>query len=388
MAKQKDTTGFKEILLELKKGEIRPLYVLEGDEEYLKEKLVRALETLLVEPSTKALDYVTFDFTGSSSRVNLPQIQNEVRTPPFLSKKRLIVVKNSNLFSMTGKGKKEAAQETEETPATGIDETDDGAGSSESALSTSASLSSKDRQKQLITLFSTDMGTCCLVFVEEKTDKRMKAVIEKINETGILANIAKPDIREIRTWVKGEFSKKNITINPDDCDFFIERNDGNLQNMTGEIAKLELYAQSQKKNTVDQRDIEAIGVSDLKGNIFDIVDALSKNNAQEAYRVLDLLLVQKQPVPMISFMLARHIRQLITAKDLGSTDAIIKKMKVIPFVANKLFYQAKNFSFEALEDLYKECYETDLAVKTSQIPDRMALETLFASTVHKIKKMH
>lgn len=373
MAKQKETSGFKDVLADLKNGVIQQLYVFEGEETYLKNKLLKAIEKLLIEPATKALDYIVFDYSNQPAKVNIQQIIIEMKTPPFLSKRRLIIVKNSSLFTLGNKSAKQTPSESEEE-----------GNSTDDKISDNPS-TSKDRQTQLITLIQSGSDSCCLVFIEDKVDKRMKAVIEKINENGMLASISKPDLREIRMWVKGEFSKVGITIMPDVCDYFIDRNDGNLQSMVCEIEKLSLLVQSKNKNVIEKEEIDEIGSSDLKGSIFDIVDALSKKNAQEAYRLLDLLLVQKQPVPLISFMLARHIRQLITAKDLGGTDNIIKRMKVIPFVANKLFYQAKNFSFESLEELYQECYESDLAVKTSKIPDRFALETLFASTVHKIQ---
>ncbi len=371
MAKTNDGTGFKEVLADLKKGDIKSLYVFEGEEVYLKNKLLKAIEKLLIEPSTKTLDYVSYDYSNQASKVNLQQIIADIKTPAFLSKRRLVVIKNSGLFTSGSKSKKEPAQESaQEENDTITPENDNG--------------SVKDKQTMMSNLFDMCTESCTLVFVEDKVDKRLKSLSEKINKIGTLANISKPDIRETRQWVKSEFLKSDIKISPDDCDYFIDKHDANLQSMVFEIEKIILFVQSKKKDIADKTDIDEIGSSDLKGSIFDIVDALSKNNAGEAYRLLDLLIIQKQPIPLITFMLSRHIRQLITAKDLNSTDLIIKRMKTIPFVANKLFYQAKNFKVEALEALYKECFEMDMAVKTSKIQDRLALETLFASTVHKI----
>ena len=373
VAKQKDTAGFKEVLEELKKGILHPLYVFEGDETYLKGKLLKAIETLLVEPSVKSLDYVMTDYSNNPSKVDFQQIQADLNTPPFLSKRKMVVIKNSGLFTLNAKSKKQAAVESEDTEP------------EEENSDTETPSSAKDRQSRIMSLLQSASEYSCLVFVEDKVDKRLKAIVEKIQEIGILASISKPDLREIRLWVRGEFLKKEIAIDPDVCDYLIDRNDGNLQNMVGEIEKLSLLTAAKGKNIIGKAEIDEIGSSDLKGSIFDIVDALSKNNVQEAYRLLELLLVQKQPIQLISFMLARHVRQLIIAKELGSPDAIIRKMKVIPFVANKLSYQAKNFTFDALEALYQECYESDLAVKTSKIQDKLALEILFASTVNKIQ---
>jgi DNA polymerase-3 subunit delta len=376
----------------MKSGLIRSLYVLEGDENYLKNKILIALESKLIEPSVKSLDYVVFDYRNMPGKVSLNKIENEIKTPPFMSAKRLVVVKNSGLFSYSAKSGKSAKSGRSKSNDVAIEADSDNNDSvnEESGGSDSGNIiinesvpDTKDKQSEIIKILNADMDTSCLVFIEDKIDKRMKMVIEKIKERGILAEITRPDIKTIRLWVTKELEKFSIRIQPAACDIFIERNDSGLQQMTGEIEKLVLHAKSQDKSIITETDVEEIGISDLKGSIFDLVDALSKNNGTEAYRILDVLIVQKQPIPLISFMLARHIRQLLTAKDIGSPELITKRMKVMPFVANKLYYQSKNFSFESLEDIYRECFDTDVAVKTSKIQDKLGLETLFAYTIDK-----
>ena len=77
-------------------------------------------------------------------------------------------------------------------------------------------------------------------------------------------------------------------------------------------------------------------------------------------------------------MLARHIRQLICAAELGRPDRIAAELKVMPFVAGRLAGQAR-CRLTVLEDLYAHCFETDMLVKTGQIGDRLALETLLVT---------
>ena len=98
--------------------------------------------------------------------------------------------------------------------------------------------------------------------------------------------------------------------------------------------------------------------------------------------LLDTLIAQKQPVQLITFMLARHFRQLIVAKSAGSPDRVVTKLKVMPFVASRLVNQARKISADALEAQYQACFETDLAVKTGKITDRLALEMLLVSAAN------
>ncbi|MHB1453606.1 MAG: DNA polymerase III subunit delta [Saccharofermentanales bacterium] len=378
MAKKNETKTFNDILSDLKNGIIADLYVLEGEEDYLKSKLLKALETLLIEPTVRTLDLVVYEPGGKTTVDDLKKIINELRTPPFMSKKRLIIIRKSGLFSSARK----SSSRTADIPG---DEESDGPDQDIQTTADSPVSRSGDKDLTIHDLIDNTSEAACLVFIEDKVDKRQKALVEKIQLRGILATISKPDPGTLRTWVRKEFERDRISMPPDVIDAFIDRNDGSLMQMSNEITKLILYAQSVPKGSLDFRDIEAIGIADLKGTIFELVDALSAKKAGEAYRILDVLLSQKQPVQLIFFMLARHIRQLITAKDIGNVSAIQQRMKVMPFVANKLYYQSRNVAFENLEYIYKSCHDADLSVKTSKITDKIALDVLIAESSDRIR---
>ncbi|MHB8963218.1 MAG: DNA polymerase III subunit delta [Saccharofermentanales bacterium] len=380
MAKKNETKTFSDILSDLKAGIIADLYVLEGEEEYLKGKLLKALETLLIEPAVRTLDIVVFEPGGKTGSDDLNRIINELSTPPFMSRKRLIVIRKSGLFSSSRKAPSRNTDSSDE------EESEAGAGEGEGAdAADHPAIKGDGRNPTVSDLIDRACDTACLVFLEDKVDKRQKALIEKIQSKGILATISKPDPGTLRTWVRKEFERERIGISPDVIDAFIDRNDGGLLQMSNEITKLALYARSASKGRIGFDDLEAIGIADLKGSIFELVDALSAKKAGEAYRILDVLISQKQPVQLIFFMLARHIRQLITAKDIGSVPQIQHRMKVMPFVANKLYYQSRNVTFDNLEYIYKSCHDADVSVKTSRITDRIALDVLIAESADRIR---
>lgn len=352
MAKKKANATFNDILRELRNGNVRPLYVLEGQEDYLKSKLLKSIEKLVIEPSTKDLDYSFRDLDNNRGKISIQEIKNEINTPAFMSKKRLCAIKNSGLFSSgTGNTKNTDEQEISKN---------------------------KPETDEMVDLLENIPEQSCLVFLEEKVEKRRKKVLEAISRKGLLADISKPDIRTVRTWVASELKKHGLVIEKEACDHFIERNDSRLQQMTEEIQKLVLYAKYFSITEIKIEDMDNIGIYDLKGGIFDLTDSLSKNNPQKAYKMLDSLISQRQPLPLISFMVGRHFRQLLIAKDIGNVQEIIRKMKVIPFVANKLYYQSNSFGENELHLINNKIFETEKSVKTSEIDDKTGIELLFA----------
>jgi DNA polymerase-3 subunit delta len=238
---------------------------------------------------------------------------------------------------------------------------------------------SKNRQQELIKLISDLPDSACLVFVEDKVDKRQKTLINQVESKGVLAEIGQEQPSLLRQWVEAECKQRGLMIEPLAAESLVDRCSNSMQILWQEMDKIFLYMAYAQQTRIDRQVIEILSLPDLRGNIFDMTDAISRGQTARALELLDLLLGQKEPAQLIAFMLARHFRQLICAKDLGRSDSLIRELKVMPFVANRLLQQAKALSVERMERIYSLCFETDLAVKTGQLPERIALEILLVS---------
>ena len=82
----------------------------------------------------------------------------------------------------------------------------------------------------------------------------------------------------------------------------------------------------------------------------------------------------------ILFLIARQFNQLLQVKELaaqgGDKGTIASKLKVPPFAAGKLLTQAKMFTKEQILSYVQLCVESEEAVKTGRMGDRMAVELL------------
>ena len=82
----------------------------------------------------------------------------------------------------------------------------------------------------------------------------------------------------------------------------------------------------------------------------------------------------------ILFLMAREFNLLMQVKQLaseGKSSADIAKLTKLPgFLSGKYIAQAKKFSTEELRGALTECVETEEAVKTGQIDDRLGVELL------------
>ena len=78
----------------------------------------------------------------------------------------------------------------------------------------------------------------------------------------------------------------------------------------------------------------------------------------------------------VVIILPANVKELLAA-GLGKGD-IASKVKVPPFAAGKLITQAKAFTREQILSYVELCVESEEAVKTGRMADRMAVELLIA----------
>ncbi len=157
--------------------------------------------------------------------------------------------------------------------------------------------------------------------------------------------------------------------------------DGDQRLAAQELAKLLAYVNY--KRPVEPDDVEALTADVGEGDIFAMVDALS---AKDARRSLDLLerLLEYQDYYAVFGMVVRQFRLMLLAREaldrggnLRDVQAALKTNS--EYVAKKTLGQAQRFNLPELELAYRRLLDMDEAVKTSQTPDRLAIETFVAN---------
>lgn len=336
--KAKGVIDFSGVSAEIKAGIFRNLYLIYGDEAYLTDKIIAALRKNLIAPGSESVDFYSFEVKKSSGLSE--DIRTQAFTPPFLSKKRMVVVRNLGLF---------------------------------------ASEFSKDDTAKLESWLKGLPDSVCLVFLEEKIDKRKKALLQLFLDFGAVVEVIKQQDDMLCRWIAGLLNRDEISITIDAINSLISRNDSDMRALQNDIEKITLYCHGSNTNMVDTRIVEKLCAPDIRGSVFQMTDAIGLRKVEDAFRILDYLVALKEPIPRIRFMLSRHFRHLICAKDIRNSDAIVQKLKVLPFVARNLSRQASGFSREQLVDALDQCFQTDLLIKTGQIDERTALEVLLIS---------
>lgn len=324
---------------DLKKNNIRSLYLFYGQEEYLKKYYLDRIEGCLLTEDLKALNKVVME-----GKPEIGKIIDNCETLPVFAEKRLVVVKNSGFFkSKKGKGDSPAAS-----------------------------------SNTLLKCLQDVPSHTCLVFYEAEIDKRMKQLLDAFKNNGLVVEFpySKPD--ELVRWVIRRIKASGKDIDMAAASMIVENCEQGMTEIGNEIDKLMDFTAN--RELVKLEDVEAVCTKSIKSRIFDLTDAISEKNGTKALKVVNDMTILKEPMQKILFMITRQFRQILQIKLLSNEGVSVNeaagKIGVTPYGAGKLLKQSKGFSVEDLKRALDSSLEMDIAVKTGKLDDRMAVDLL------------
>jgi len=203
--------------------------------------------------------------------------------------------------------------------------------------------------------------------------------LDAVTSNGEVVLMDKQDDAMLSRWIQSTMKNNRLEIEQSAVTSLIERSEHAMLTIENEVEKIMLYCKGTNTVRVNLALIDELCVPDVSATIFQMTDAIGNKRPDQALFLMNQLISLKEPVTKIRFMLARHIRQLICAKELGSKDVIASRLKVHPFVARNLVTQADHFSMKQLERMYKLTFKSDVAVKSGKMEERMALEVLLVA---------
>ena len=312
---------------DIKSGQYKKVYLLYGEESFLKQSYKKKLKEAVAGDDTMNYNY----FEGKGLDVN--ELISLSDTMPFFSDKRLIIIEDSGFF--------------------------------------------KTSSEALADYLPMIPDTTCIVFVEDAVDKRNR-LFKKVKELGHAAEMKRQDSSQLARWAGTILAQNGRKITGSSMNLFLERTGDDMENIRMELEKLISYTMG--SDVVTTEDVEAVTTVQVTNKIFDMVNAIVTRKTRLAMDLYEDLLTLKEPPMRILFLIARQFNQLLLVKEMTAkgTDrgTIASKLKIPPFVAGKVSAQAGAFTREQILSYVKGCVEAEEAVKTGKMNDRMAVELL------------
>ena len=337
---------YRDIIMKIKQNSFDSIYLFYGQEYYL---IDNALDKFKAGLNEGMLDFNLDIIDGKE--VQLDQLLSSIETFPFMDKRKVVIVKDFEIFT----GSKKNFSESDE--------------------------------KYLLERLSDIPETTVLVFaVYGDIDKR-KSAYRKVSKLATVCECKKIEGMELFRWVKREFSSLGVEINNSSIAYFIEQlgyNEKNssmiLTDVKNEIFKMASYTGS--GNVITNDIIEKLSPKKIENNVFKMIDSIGLKNAPEALRIFEDMIFDGEPVLRIMSLISRQFRIILKVKEMKNEKMKFSDMAsqigVQEFAVKKAARQADNFSDDILNEIMNYILESEFKIKNGFIGDTMSIEMLIS----------
>jgi DNA polymerase-3 subunit delta len=315
-------------------SDLKPVYLIYGSEQLLLDRGVRRLKDRLAKVADLDFNMETFD--GDSATAD--QVVNAANTMPFLSERRLVVVRG-----------------VDRMPA-----------ADQSALADYA----KDPAPYT-----------ALVLVATKINRGSR-LYKAVDALGGASEYPAPKRGEYPAEVTKLFAEHGKQASGDAARALVEAVGRDLRRLDSEIDKVVAYVGSRAR--VDASDIAAVVTSDAV-SVFEYLDALGSRDLGRALQLLAKYLASGESVHGTLAMSVRHVRNLLGARALMDrhtrVDEMAPQLGRAPWQVRNVVGQAGNFTQAELARALCAAAATEAERKSGAVDGAIVLERWIVSVV-------
>ncbi|MBI2876134.1 MAG: DNA polymerase III subunit delta [Candidatus Tectomicrobia bacterium] len=322
---------YRGLLKEIEGGRIAPLYLFYGEERRFQEEAIQQILSRTIEPAKRALNIHTF-YGKETTALSLLDAAN---APPFSASRRLVILKESELLASA-------------------------------------------EQERLTPYCQRPLATTCLIFLTQKATSLASKLSQAISTHGRAVEFSPLPPGEVLNWMIRQAREWGYRLSPSAAKYLQEVVGNELTRIHQELEKAVSFVG--ERRTIELADLQEICPPQLQASVFQLVEALGERRLAQALSCLHSLSQQNEPPLVILSLIGRHFRQLWQVQSLRekgcSKSQMAQEMGMPAFRVEKLLTQARPFSSRALREIWTDLLETDIALKSSPLQEKLVLEGL------------
>lgn len=319
---------------------------MHGVEQYLINWAVDTLVNKLVNPASKCMDYLSL----YEESMTVDNIISGCNTFSMFSEKRVVVVKDfPPLKTASPKG------------------------------------FGKDEIEKLIDYINNSNESTVLILTSEEVDKKT-ALYKAINSKGSDYDFAPIDRGDLQAFIKKNIKKNGKIIDTKTLRFMIELSgyynkdtEYRLYNLDNDIKKIVALCDDE---LIDENSVKEAVLGDVDTFIFNLIDAVSNNKKDDAYRILYNILSDGSDPFKILALLVSQFELMLEVKELREEGRnlveISKILKIHEFRIKKAIAFCDKFSLNKIKETLTNIYQTDRMIKSGELDSKLALEIFIA----------
>ncbi len=311
----------------LKSGELQPVYVFEGEEEYIKSQAVKALCGKLLPEGLEPMNLTELYNPAADELIAAAE------TLPMMADKRVVLVR-------------------------------------ECALLSSGKAADEDGADALIGYLPSVSSSTCLVFiVKGKADGRKK-LYAYCKSKHIVVDFSHMTEPQAVSWIVRSMRALGKRMSEPVAERFLFTVGNDAALLKQEMEKLADYTGDRGEALLE--DIAAITVQSLECTVFQMVDAQVAGDYGQALILMQRVLESGEDRMLVLAMLLRQYRMLYQLRCLIGESVPQSEfpalLKIPPFAARRMQAQAMRYDKRQLKEVYDYLLDFEYRLKSGKIP--------------------
>jgi DNA polymerase-3 subunit delta len=338
------------------KGELKPGYVLVGDETFLLDRCRAAVLKAFVPEELR--DFCLSDMDLSSASIF--EVLDRAQSPSLMAPFQAVFVRNVKQLYTRGAKKDEFA-----------------------ALERYF----RSPNPQALIIFVADFVRipCDLRRMEMDDKNRFERLTETLGQHCGMVELARVNEDDAMRWVAATAQEARTRVDGDAARELVDALGADMMMISSELEKLLLYTSGRGRITLG--DVETMVLSAKQRSLYELTDAISARDRAKALALLQGLLNSSDAGEDSAighlYMLARTFRQMLVILEKNVRDsraiwqALWQGFRMPPFAADDLIRQARRFkSRRGLTRALRLIARADLELRSSPPDKRLVLERL------------
>ncbi len=343
---QKKNDALIKLKQQIKDGTLAPLYLLCGEETFLREMYVGRITECVPDGGFAEFNHITL----SGSDIPFSEYDDAWESFPMMTDKKLIYIKDSEIFS---------------------------------SKRTSGGPSTEEKKEFWLEKFGRISDDTVVVFDEESVDKR-SALYKAAAKAGEVVEFNYLSEADLVTWVIKQCLDAKKRIAKENAYYLVTLCDPGLGNVNNELKKLLDFCDEE----IYKSDIDRVVSKSMQVIVFELTDAIMAGNTKKAIGTLsDLKTIKENAFTLLYLFLASFEKMLHAKLMQGAPQGeIASKLGVSPYIARKYIDGAEGFSEDALVWITRRVAEIDLEIKEGRIAEWTALEQYVMECIHSVRR--
>lgn len=316
------------LMEDIKNRKFKKVYLLTGEEVYLRNQYRKRLQEALLDPED-TMNRAFFEGKNTDPKA----VIDLAETMPFFAERRVIELQDSGF--------------------------------------------AKGACPELADYIPDIPDSTCLILTESEADKRGR-VYKAVKKYGRVVEFGRQDQRALARWVLGILKREGRKITEETMHAFLGRTGTDMENIDRELEKLLCYTAGREVITME--DVEAVCTQLTENRIFDMIRAVTDRDQKRALELYADLLAMKEPSRKILTLIGRQFNQLLLLKELSGQGMekgeLAKAAGIPPFALGKYMAQSRRYSKEQLRQAVEDLVDAEERVKTGRMGDQISVELM------------